>query len=379
MNIIQVVNTLSVNDGGPARNAFELNAALNGLERTESTLFWLRGAFKDSILASETSESLAQARLCRLSFSGNVERRLAHPLEVFRLLKASDIVIIHGYFLYWVPVLCLVFRFLRIPYVITPHGSLTARQQAISRTKKRIYEATSGWCVRRGLSSFVTGSAVEAEELSQKFPAQAIAVGGVGVVLPSKFKMNDALHSPVKLLSVSRIAEKKRLDISIRSVAVLLERGWDVTLTIAGVGSNDLTRRLQELGRELGVEDKVDFVGQVVGQEKQDLFCESDVFLLPSDDENFGIGFAEAMAYGLPSVVSKKVASATDMPVEVGVLLDGPTPDSVADAVIEVISGQELATSQRVARSFAETAFSWPSVAGKWRRTLSEHSKHSED
>lgn len=112
-----------------------------------------------------------------------------------------------------------------------------------------------------------------------------------------------------------------------------------------------------------------------MGEAKSDLFRNSDVFLLPSDDENFGIGFAEAMAHGLPSVVSTNVAAATNMPMEAGMLLVSPTPESVAEAILHVIELERHRNSQKIARQFAEAEFSWSAVAGRWFDILASHRK----
>lgn len=373
MKIVQVVNTLSVDDGGPARNALELNSALNGIDATTSTLYWLRGRQDETIMMSEAPRLMEKASLRKLTLQHPTNHASEGLLAFVKNLNTADIVIIHGYYLFWIPILSMFLAVLGKPYVITPHGSLTLRQQAISARKKQVYEFIAGWSVRRGLKCFVTGSKIEADELNDKFPRARVAVGGVGVRMPSKFKTDNSFHKPIRLLSVSRIAEKKRLDISIRSVKILVDKGYSVTLTIAGTGDKGLTQRLRALGEELQISDHLNFAGQVVGDAKSDLFCGSDIFLLPSDDENFGIGFAEAMAYGLPSVVSNKVASATNMPKGAGVLLNAPTPDSVAEAVLAIARQDNSGLPAVVAREFAERDFSWPAVGAMWAEILSSN------
>lgn len=378
MRVVQIANSLSVEDGGPARNALELGTALNALEGLQSTLFWLRGRYEESILASDSAlaNELDMKEPKRLSVWPRKQRQAASLLYFLRELLAADVVIIHGYFLFWVPPVSALLKQFGIPYVITPHGSLTLRQQGISRRKKAVYETVAGRFVRKNLATFVTGSEIEVQEIKQKFPAIAVAVGGVGVRLPEISKVGDPLSVPTQLLSMSRIAEKKRIDISIRSVGILVERGHDVVLTIAGVGSDDLTQRLRKLGRELRIEDRLNFTGQVVGEAKSALFRASDIFLLPSDDENFGIGFAEAMAHGLPSVVSTNVASATNMPAEAGELLASPTPEAVAGAIERLMNADTHRRGQISSRRFAESDFSWSSVAASWVDILLSHRKN---
>lgn len=372
MRIVQIVNTLSVADGGPARNACELAQALDNSEGYRDSLFWLRGKFSESILAGdeEASRIRSNSGMQQVSIFGNSAKRKKGIWSFITQIRAADIVIVHGYFLLWIPPLSFLLHLLRVPFVITPHGSLTHRQQRISIRKKRVYETLFGWYVRRQMSCFITGSQIEAKELLDLFPEAIVSVGGVGTILPEQFKCDHFLGEPVKILSMSRIADKKRIDISIRAVAILKDRDCDTMLTIAGIGSAELTRRLIALAKELSVSDRVKFIGQVMGPAKGDLYRQSDVFLLPSDDENFGIGFAEAMAHGLPGVVSANVASATNMPPGAGELLTAPTAESVADAVGAVIRSERHKESQIIARRFAENEFAWSSIAAQWLSIL---------
>lgn len=374
MRIVQIANTLSVKDGGPARNASELNLALNALGDTQSTLFAVCGRYEDSVIASDETDAVGSVgRIRRVSIWRRKQRGVSSLLSALRQVLRADIVIIHGYFLPWVLPVTVLLRLRQIPYVLTPHGSLTLHQQQASRRKKAVYEALAGRFVRAGLASFVTGSLIEATELVDKFPTAHVSMGGVGVRLPEHFKHDDPLNVPVRLLSMSRLAEVKRIDISIQAVEVLLGRGHDVRLTIAGIGPEDVTRRLRAMGEGLIKEGRLEFVGQVTGPLKGQLFRESDIFLLPSDNENFGIGFAEAMAYGVPSVASTNVASATKMPSAAGVLVNSPTPESMADAIGSILSSEDYEYRQVAARRFAETEFSWSSVAENWREVLSAH------
>jgi len=49
---------------------------------------------------------------------------------------------------------------------------------------------------------------------------------------------------------------------------------------------------------------RVDFTGEVVGQQKQKLFESADLYVLPTHSENFGISVAEALAHGVPAIVT---------------------------------------------------------------------------
>lgn len=368
LNIVQITNTLSINDGGPARNSFELNLALNRQAGVAAHLFWVRGRPEDSVLASHDTIRFplpdpGPRRIGRPRNSAS--SRYLHLPSLLPILRKADVVIIHGYYLWWIPVLAIVLKLSKVPYVITPHGSLTTRQMTVAPLKKRIYEITAGWFVRSWLATFVTGSVIEAAEIKEQFPRCAASVGGVGTTLPEKFKSGDAIGNPIRLLCLSRIAPKKRIDLCIAAVGVLVSSSVKVQLTVAGEGDAKLMGELQELVSAGKLTDSVEFVGQVQGDAKSQAFLSADVFLLPSDDENFGIGLAEALAHGLPCVASENVASASALQGRAGIVLSRPNADTIARAILNLVRGH-VGECQADARSTAERSFSWEAVSDAW-------------
>lgn len=372
--IVQIAQTLAVSDGGPARNSFELNLALNRKEDVTAHLLWVNGRPEESILAAHDTSR------CPLPVPG--PRKIGRPrnstssrylsfLDFLSTLRSADIVVIHGYYLWWIPLVAAFLTLCKVPYVITPHGSLTKRQMTVATQKKRIYELTVGWFVRRQLATFITGSPVEASEIGEQFPNCSVKVGGVGTSLPEAYKAGASVCDPVRLLCLSRIAPKKRLDLCIEAVGALSAAGTKAKLTIAGHGDAKLLGELQELVTTLGLKDSVEFIGQVEGEAKSQAFLEADVFLLPSDDENFGIGLAEALAHGLPCVASENVASAAAIQGRGGIVLPSPNGATIAEAILNLVNGQ-VGQSRADARITAEQSFSWDAVSDQWMCNLIE-------
>ena len=105
------------------------------------------------------------------------------------------------------------------------------------------------------------------------------------------------------MLSLGRVNWKKGLDRLIPA----MEFVPGAHLVIAGNDEENYQPRLQELARLGGVADRVHFVGEARDISKWNLFAAADVFALPSYSENFGIAVLEAMASGVPVVVTKEV------------------------------------------------------------------------
>jgi glycosyltransferase involved in cell wall biosynthesis len=113
-------------------------------------------------------------------------------------------------------------------------------------------------------------------------------------------KHDYGLHNPVRILVVSRLIPRKRIDVLLRAVRLLLDDGLEVEITIFGDGPGK--PRLQALVGELQLSSAVTFAGFV-----KDWWQEAtnyDLFVHLSDDEGFCIAVAEAMMIGLPVVAS---------------------------------------------------------------------------
>ncbi|WP_373457954.1 glycosyltransferase [Sinomonas atrocyanea] len=288
-----------------------------------------------------------------------------------REIADADVVVVHQYFLWWIAPIVLLSTILRTPVVVTPHGSLTSHQQKFSVIKKRIFESVLGWWVRSNLAGWVTGSQIEKDDLVQLYPEKPVAVGGVGTALPEEHVPEEGWNTPLRLLALSRIAPKKRHDLMIGALRRLIDYGVDAELDIVGTGPSGLVDELRSHVFELGLSDRVHFRGQKAGPGKASSFRAADIYLLPSDDENFGISLAEALAYGVPAVVSSGVASSKFMDSRAGRVLTAPTPDSIARAVIGMVSGSRRQASAS-ARACAESSFSWRAVALCWVESLVE-------
>jgi glycosyltransferase involved in cell wall biosynthesis len=109
------------------------------------------------------------------------------------------------------------------------------------------------------------------------------------------------------VLSLGRIARKKAPERLVRVLPGVLARHPDTLLVFAGPDDEGLGEGLRRLARSLGVESSVRFVGMLHRDERLDALGAAAVWALPSHTENFAIAAAEAMAAGLPVVLSPQV------------------------------------------------------------------------
>lgn len=140
-------------------------------------------------------------------------------------------------------------------------------------------------------------------------PPEKIQVTRMGIE-PEKFNMKarEALHQPLRILTVARLTEKKGLGVAVEACKYLKEKGANFQYTI--IGNGDMEEQMRDTIRQAQLEDCVQMVGFKPQEEIKRYLDEADIFLLPSltaadgDMEGIPVALMEAMAVGLPVVSS---------------------------------------------------------------------------
>jgi glycosyltransferase involved in cell wall biosynthesis len=109
------------------------------------------------------------------------------------------------------------------------------------------------------------------------------------------------------VLFLARLHPKKGCDLLIEAFARHARADPQVHLVMAGPDSSGLLTRLQTQATALGIANRVTWTGMLQGPLKWGALRAADVFALPSHQENFGIAVVEALAVGLPVLISERV------------------------------------------------------------------------
>ena len=108
-------------------------------------------------------------------------------------------------------------------------------------------------------------------------------------------------------------------------------------LVCVGPDSDNYRAKLTKHARALGVHDSLLFAGMMNGESLKTAYARGDVLALVSQKENFGLVAAEALACGLPVVLSEGVGIGKDLPQGGPVRCVQPVPDEIAKALIEML------------------------------------------
>lgn len=107
-----------------------------------------------------------------------------------------------------------------------------------------------------------------------------------------------------QILFLSRVHVKKGINFLIEAAAVLRSELLGYKILVAGEGDADYVAEMKRMIADNGLQDIVQLVGGVYGDEKWRLFQTSDFFVLPTHSENFGLAIAESLASGTPVITT---------------------------------------------------------------------------
>ncbi|MFT8338402.1 glycosyltransferase [Schleiferilactobacillus harbinensis] len=153
------------------------------------------------------------------------------------------------------------------------------------------------------VAKVVVATDMQREDLLKDFPNQAnkfvtIPVGGVRDLNQATVDYDRSRQTPLKLITASRLAPEKNVDLIVRAVAKLHDEGTPVTLTIFGAGVQQ--SKLQESIKALDAADYVTLAGQ--SQHLAVEYPKYDAFISASYSEGFGLTYIEALNAALPVI-----------------------------------------------------------------------------
>ena len=364
MNVLHVIPSIAARYGGPS-------AAVRGMARAVALL----GSSVTVATTNADGPATADVPLDRVALEDGVHYRYfarSIPGEwkfswsltrwLFAHVAEFDVVHVHSLFSYATIPACRAAERAGVPYVLRPLGTLGAHSLSLRAWKKRPYLAL---VERRHLShaaAIHVTSAAEAEAIDALgYGSRARLVPlGVDVAEPAADEPRRRQEGPLRLLFLSRLDPGKGLDLLLDALTAPEVRRAQWQLTIAGSGAVEYEARLRRRVREAGMEPRIAFVGHVAGEEKQRLLATSDVFVLPSHHENFGIAVAEALAAGLPVIVSDQVGIAPDVAAAGAGLVVPLAAEPLGDAILAMEGDPAARAGMAVAAgAVARSRFSW--------------------
>lgn len=377
LRILHVIQTLSPQYGGPvtALNALVKEQAKAGHEATVCTTDC--GNTSQQKLPADHFQTLYPDGIELKVFPGTFTPLLVSPglaKWLRRTLGSFDIVHIHG--LYRFPATYAAYQAHKqsVPYIIRPHGALDPYlydKSSQSVWLKRLYER---WF---DLPNLHAAGAIHYTAEEERERASFLRLQAPSFVIPNGIDWSRFERLPVRgafrtghgygdeplVLFLGRLHFKKGLDLLIPAFDTVRHRFPEAKLAIVGPENDDYGHRVRGWVAERGLNDAVSFVGHLDGPDVVQAYVDADMFVLPSYTENFGMTVVEAMACGLPVVISDQVNIHAEVAASGGGLVTRCDIAEVAGAIIELLDDEDQRRLMgQAGRRAAQAHYTWPAI-----------------
>jgi glycosyltransferase involved in cell wall biosynthesis len=366
MKVLHVIPSVSAVHGGPSRAIVDIERAL-AARGVEVTTVATNDDGDSRTLPVHCGEPIATPYATRWYFprstvffktSVGMAKWLKDNIATFDLVHA------HGLFSFAPVAAAFLARRAGVPYILRPHGVLAPygmtqhrpllKKMSLALIERRLIEAASAM-------HFTSRAEIdEAKALRLKCRGVVIPLGiDLGSSIKGEGRERRRGDEPFKLLFLSRIDPKKNLEALLHAFSLVCSKHSAVLLNIAGDGDPEYRARLQSLARTLNIADRIEWLGYIEGDRKADALRAANAFVLPSHSENFGLAVVEALAAGLPCVVSGEVAIAPEIETARAGFIVGTDAESIAAGIARLLANEDgYSAMSTAARALAASAFS---------------------
>ena len=298
MKILYLSSNLSNEAGGYAESSFLLREKLDKFKNNDAYLFgfWKSKYFRLNYILSDKINIFPAGLIKIYPFSFSYLKKM--------FLIAPNLIDVQGL---WSSsaIFNLIYNKLRpTPYVVTPRGMLEEWALNQSYFKKLIYYFLIEKYHLKNATCLRATSKMEMNTFKKLgFKNKIINIPN-SIKLPKiNLKFKFKIKKKKRILFLSRIHEKKGISELLNAWKYIHNKYLDWELVICGFDENGYKDKMIKLANDLKLK-RVVWKDFVTGKDKDNLFRSSDLFVLLSHSENFGLVIAEALSFGLPVITT---------------------------------------------------------------------------
>jgi glycosyltransferase involved in cell wall biosynthesis len=373
MKILHIIPSLSPVRGGPSNGTLDISHHLikQGMDVTIVTTDDDGSSYLDVPLNKLVEhQGVPTIFFKKVGFSVNFIREFSFSIYLtywlFKNIVHYDIVHVHALFSYPSTIAMLIARLKKVPYLIQPHGLLCRWSLTQSLLKKRVYFKLlerANLNHSKGIIVTMEQEKFEVSELKLKAPFFTVPYGinPPYVISNAREKIRSRLElekDALIILFMARLHPKKGLEFLIPALSNLSNKKF--TFILAGNGDSEYEASIKSLLKKTGIESKTISLGFVGGELKQQLLQGSDLFVLTSHSENFGVAVFEAWSSGIPTLLTPGVALSTLSEQHGFGFVPQLDVESITDALQEYLDDTHFAKEKgNHARNFILKNYSW--------------------
>lgn len=346
MKVLHYFPTTRLTEGGTVRVAIDLCAVL---AQRGHEVIWLTCDDTDAPESWKKGEPNTPTIQSLGPFQKKGKRLTKEQIEmVTDVMNGVDITHIHAMWDPSNPQIAKASDATHTPWVLSVHGMLDDWSMAQRGLKKQVYLSTMGRRMVRTATAFHTTAEEERRQALQWLKHDNVAVIPCIVDLdayqevpsPQEAIETYGASDYPTVLFLSRVHEKKSIETLIDATKILKQEGKRIRLLIAGTGEQSYIDELIARTESAGVSEDVSFLGMVVGDLKLSLYAMADIFALPTQQENFGLVYPEAMLCQTPVIGTKGTDIWRELE-EGGAIIADRTPEAFAQAIDSLSSDKD--------------------------------------
>ncbi len=364
LKILQVIPSFypATSYGGPIESTYQL-CRYSATNRCDVSVLTTNANGPQAVLDVPTDREVKLAEGVRVRYCDRLMRDSV-SLTLLRLLPShihwADVVHLTGVYSFpTIPTLTACMT-LGKPVVWSARGSLQRWEGSTRVQLKAVWESVCRAVAPKKIILHAT-SQEEATANTKRFPDLKTVVIPNGMEVPEKI-LHEPIDGVLRLLYLGRLHPIKGIENLLVSCKMLNDNSKVIwSLAIAGNGDPGYIEKIRARIKALKLEQYVRIVEEVRGETKKSYFENSDIVVVPSYTENFGMVVAEALAHGLPVIASKGTPWKRMEEMGCGLWVDND-PESLAKAV-ERMSTMPLREMGERGRRWMQNDFTWESRA----------------
>ncbi len=306
-------------------------------------------------------------------------------------VRHFDIVHIHGLWQSPVHYAATAARQAKIPYILAPHGQL---ESDVPKNGGRLKQSIN-WLLRDSAmlhhAAAIQCLNISEIKLSPALTGQKNTIIGNGIPatvcenLPARGSWRNEIQSTLGkpdrplALFLGRIDPKSGLERLLPHWAAVLKAHPDVLLVIAGTGDKPYIDTLNDLIKKHNLTGHVVWTGELAGLAKWRTLVDSDVFILPAHQASSSPAITEAMAAGLPVVITRECHFDEVEEHQAGVIIEQGDMAAFVTSVSELLGNHEILDSMgQNARTLVRSHFTWEVTGEKLERLYESLALHTD-
>ena len=251
-----------------------------------------------------------------------------------------------------------------VPYIVMPHGGYNRQARARRHRIKQIWLPVERAYLERALAVHVFFE-IETRDAAQVAPNARWVIAPTGFDLPAD-RWDGGTGGYLAWLGRYDIGTKG-LDLLVQALSRLPTPDRR-PLRLHGKRSEDSPRDIERIARASGVAELVTVGGQIGGSDKADFFRGAVAYVHPSRWEAYGLSLVEALAYGIPSVVSAFCSIAHTLQAADAAVIVDPTPDGIARGISAILRRPQHYSDRAV--HFVQTSLAWNTIIDDYLRQI---------